>query len=366
MRVLLVSHLALPHIGGVEVLVDREIRALVAAGHAVAFVTSDGVGQAQTPVYPASVRVVRVKAWHGLERRFRLPYPLFSPALVGILWRETGWADIVHVHGFMFVNTALALVLGRLRGRPTILTDHGGIQRFDSRVTTLLARAGVETVGRLSARLANRLVSYNMRVVRLLERLAGRPAHFLPNPVDWGLFSPPSPGARASAQEALGWTDGRPRVLFVGRLTPDKGVPVLLDARDPSYDLVFCGPGDPAILGPLPRPGVEYLPPRPQPDLVRVYHAADLLVLSTNVREGFPVVAQEALACGLPVVMTYEEGYEPYRRLAGLAFCERAPAAIRSAILERLRVGTPSPDPASLRDFCPSPEAWLRTLYEGL
>lgn len=366
MRVLLVSHLALPHIGGVEVLVDREIRALTAAGHAVALVTSDGAGQAQAPEYPPTVRVLRVRAWHGLERHCRLPYPLFSPAVARVLWRETGWADVVHAHGFMFVNTVLALALGRLRGRPTILTDHGGIQRFDSRVATLVARAGAETVGRLGARLASRLVSYNMRVVRLLEKFAGRPARFVPNPVDWALFSPPGPGARARAREALGWTDGRPRALFVGRLTPDKGVVALLAAGDPSYDLVFCGPGDPAILGPLPRPGVQYLPPRPQPELVRLYHAADLLVLCPGMREGFPVVVQEALACGLPVLMTYDEGYEPYRRLAGLAFCEREPGAIRAAILERLRSGASPPDPASLRDLCPSPEAWLRALYDGL
>src|SRR5919197_1899233 len=64
MRALIVSHYALPHVGGVEVLVDKEIRALVTAGHHVVLVTSDGAGAAQTPVYAPTVRVLHVRAGH--------------------------------------------------------------------------------------------------------------------------------------------------------------------------------------------------------------------------------------------------------------------------------------------------------------
>ena len=81
MKVVVVSHLALPHVGGVEVLVDREVRALAAAGHEVVLVTSDGDGAGTPPAEVAGVRIIRVPAWHLLERRFGLPYPLFSPAV---------------------------------------------------------------------------------------------------------------------------------------------------------------------------------------------------------------------------------------------------------------------------------------------
>jgi D-inositol-3-phosphate glycosyltransferase len=361
MRALIVSHYALPHVGGVEVLVDKEIRALVAAGHHVALVTSDGTGAAQTPVYPSTVRVVHVPAGHVLERRYRVPYPLFSPRVLPILWREVKRADVVHVHGSMFLSSVIALIVARLH-------DHGGIQRFESRLTTVAARIGVETLGRLSARLATRLVSYNTRVTRLLERLAGyrKPALFLPNPVDRDLFRPPTPDERRSARERLAWAPDRSIALFVGRLTPDKGVPLLLQATEPSYEVAFCGPGDPAILGELPRAGIEYLPPRPQAELVRVYHAADVLVLPSNLREGFPVVVQEAVACGLTVIMTYDEGYEPYRGMPGLIFCERTPEAIRQALLRTLHTRAPvrsRPVSRQLGDWCPEPDVWLHRLY---
>jgi len=370
MQALIVSHLALPHVGGVEVLVDREICALVAAGHRVVLLTSDGAGKGQTPVYPSGVRVLRIPAGHMLERWLRLPYPLFSPRLVPALWKEIRRSDVVHVHGSMFMNSVIALIVAWLCGRERILTDHGGIQRFESPATTLAARVAVETVGRLSARLATRLVSYNTRITQLLERLAGdrKRALFLPNPVDRALFHPPTPEERRAARQHLGWAPGRPKVLFVGRLTPEKGVPLLLKATDARYDVVFCGPGDAGILGEPPRPGVEYLPARPQADLVRLYHAADVLAVPSNVREAFPVVVQEAVACGLKVIMSYDEGYEPYRGMPGLSFCARDPEVFKHTLLQSL--DTTSAERASvtgeLNDWCPEPKMWIDRLYGNL
>ena len=142
MRVLVVSHLALPHVGGVENLVDLEVRGLAAAGHQVALVSSDGEGAGRAPEYPANVRTIRVPAWHGLERSFGIPYPIFGPRLLAILWREIAWAEVVHAHGFLFQNTALAVLLARMQAKPCILTDPGGIQKFGSVPATFASRLG--------------------------------------------------------------------------------------------------------------------------------------------------------------------------------------------------------------------------------
>jgi D-inositol-3-phosphate glycosyltransferase len=363
MRVLIVSHHALPHVGGLEVLVDYEIRALIAAGHEVTLVTSNGTGNAQTPAYPPSVRVLRVPASHFLERRFRLPYPLFGPKLVRVLWKEIGRADVVHIHGFMFQTSVVAALLSRLRRRHLILTDHGGIQQFDSRLKSILARIGAETAGRLTACCANQLVAYNTRINRLLERLTGRDdSLFLPNPVDGRLFHPLSPGERSRVREELGWTD-HPKVLYVGRLITEKGAPLLAECVSADYDLVFCGSGDPSILGALPRPGIEYLPPRPQAELVKLYQAADLLVVPSKVREGFPLVVQEALACGLPVVLGEDEGFGPYRVLPGLTFCQPTREGVRDAIASAFAKAYIESTVESLAEFCPEPAIWIRRLY---
>lgn len=359
MRVLVVCHLALPHVGGVENLVDLEVRALAAAGHAVTLLTTDGTGAGRKPDYPATVRVVRVPAWHVLERRFGVPYPLVGPRFLATLWREVRVADVAHAHGFLFAPTALAVWQARLCGVPCILTDHGGLQRYSSRLVTLAARLGAGTVGRLSVRLANRVVTYNERIRRDLARLGRRAdVEFLPNPVDGGLFHPPTPAEREAARKELGWAPGRPKVLFVGRLIAAKGVPLLASAAEAGFDLVFCGPGDPAILG-LPRPGVEYLPPRPQRDLVRLYHAADALALPADTREGFPLVVQEAVACALPVVLGYDPGFEPYRGLPGLVFCDRTTDGVRAAVRTALAHGRSDGADGAF----PLLDDWVRRLY---
>lgn len=364
MRVLVVSHHGLPHVGGVEVLVDAEIQALAAAGHSVVHVTSDLLGQAQAPAYPPGVRVVRVPALHLLEHTARLAYPLFHPKLWRLLEKEVRRADVVHAHGFIFLTSVAALILAKRHKKPTRLTDHGGIMPLRNPLLNFGLELAAKTLGRVTTRRADLLVAYNQRVLHDLETLAGsrRRSLFLPYPVRTDLFHPPTAQRRAALREALGWTDGRPRVLFVGRITADKGVLLLLEALAPEFELVICGPGDPNILG-LPRPQVQYLPPRPQEEIAKLYQAADLLALPSRPgREGFPLVVREALACGIKVVMSYEWGYQPYRRLPNLRFAENLePAMLRKTLLASLNQpfdSTPAPV-----DLCPTQEQWLARLY---
>lgn len=364
-KVLVVTHHALPHVGGLENAVDLEIRGLAAAGHEVVLLTSDMLGAGRTPAYPANVTVERVPAFHGLERRFGVPYPIFSPSLLWRLRHWIDWADTVHAHGFMFMDTAIAVWMAAARGKAPILTDHGGIQRFGSRAVTLLARLGAETVGRLTSLTASRIVTYNSRVQGQLNHLGRRSdAEFLPNPVDRQLFYPPTPKERAAARERLGWAPDRKKVLFVGRLIATKGVPLLLSTIDPEYDLVFCGPGDVGVLGSLPRPGVEYLPPRPQAELIPLYHAADVLALPAEVREGFPLVVQEALLCGLPVVLGYDPGFEPYRGLPGLRFTDRTPENLKSALRLAMNEPMSSSSAKELEAFFPPLDEWVGRLFQ--
>jgi phosphatidylinositol alpha-1,6-mannosyltransferase len=366
MYVLLVTHHAPPHIGGVEQLVAGEARSLLDAGHHVVWVTSDGGGEGQSPGPHPRLRLVRVPAWHLLEHRFGVAYPFFSPRLLAVLWREVGAASLVHAHGLVFPGSVVAAVFARLRRRPFLLTDHGGLLRYSSRLATALLRTLVETAGRVTARCATRLIALNTDLESLLQRLGGRRAkvRFLPNPVDRQLFRPATPDERAAARRRLGW-DEKPRVLCVCRLLPHKGVDALLDAADPAYDIVFCGPADAAAAAAVRARGAEVLPPRPQRDLVSLYQAADVFALPSR-NEGFPLVIQEALSCGLPVVTTDAPAYAPYRALADLHLCAAEGAAIRATILSALR-SQRSPRRDGLQDrLLPDHGAWLDQLLEGI
>jgi glycosyltransferase involved in cell wall biosynthesis len=339
MRVLLVSHHAPPHLGGVEQLVRLEAEALVAAGHAVHWSTSDGSGAGAPVPEREGLRIERLRASHLLERRFGIAYPLFGPGMCLRIWRAVGAADLVHVHGMVFPNSIVAAVCARLRGRRCVLTDHGGLLRYRSRFGTLALRILVETLGRLSARCADRILVLNADLERLMVRLSGRRAkvEFLPNPIDPGLFRRPRPGERDAARARLGW-NRRPRLLFVGRVLPHKGVDLVLGLVGPDWEVVLVGPAEPAMRERIAAAGAVHLPPCAQHELVSIYHAADVLVLPSH-NEGFPLVIQEALACGLPAIARDAEAYAPYRELAGLDLAAAEPDALRAAVRRALAAG---------------------------
>lgn len=366
-KVLLVAHYAPPHVGGVEVLVDREARILARAGHEVLLVTSDA-GDGRPPAYPPGVRVERVPAWNVLERRFDIPWPMFSPRLALTLWRAVLWCDVVHAHGFLGVSSLLAFAFARRPARAPkrcILTEHAGRGWYDNWKKALLQEAAVRTVGAANVRLAHDCTVCHDRVRETLERIGAGPGsvRLLMFPRDPALFGPPTPDQRAAARRELGWQDGRPKVLFVGRLTRRKGVDVLLDVRDDRFDLVFCGPGDPSVLGDVDGGRVAYFGPRERGDLVGLYYAADVLALPSRAEGNLPLVAQEALCCGLPVVLADDPGLSRFRR-PGLSFCGLDPASLRDAILAalaggRLDVGR-GEDP--LAGLLPTEAEWVEAL----
>jgi len=103
--------------------------------------------------------------------------------------------------------------------------------------------------------------------------------------------------------------DGRPTIAAVGRLTEQKGYPVLLEALAGLPDVSLLVAGD----GPL-RPKLEEMVRRLDladrveflgnvDDVTAVLARAHLFVL-TSLNEGLPLVVVEAMRAGLPVVAT--------------------------------------------------------------
>ena len=184
----------------------------------------------------------------------------------------------------------------------------------------------------------------------------------------------PAEMASAGAQGASA-ASGR-RVLFVGRVTPDKGLHVLVDAFNriveeiPDADLVLVGPWvrfrkgslavhtskEPAVRD-LARfagsPYVDHLRARQSPnaaarttiagevsreELLRHYRQADLLVLPSVYQEGFGIPIVEAAAFGLPTVATRRGGIPEVvvDGETGLLVEAGNPDALRSAIVALL------------------------------
>ncbi|WP_435216161.1 glycogen synthase [Streptomyces sp. bgisy034] len=143
--------------------------------------------------------------------------------------------------------------------------------------------------------------------------------HVVHNGIDTTLYRPDH---RTDVLTRFGLDADRPYVLFVGRITRQKGVPHLLRAVrhiDPAAQVVLCAgaPDTPEIdqefrdlyreLSRV-REGVHWIPQMlPRPEVIQLLtHAA--VFVCPSVYEPLGIVNLEAMACGTPVVASQVGG----------------------------------------------------------
>ncbi|WP_108665710.1 glycogen synthase [Euzebya rosea] len=137
--------------------------------------------------------------------------------------------------------------------------------------------------------------------------------HVVRNGIDTELYQPDHD---TDVLDRLGIDPDRPSVIFVGRITRQKGVPHLLAAAHqfhPDAQLILCaGAPDTEELGELTRAEVEALRAErdgvhwihemlPRPDIVQLLTHATVFVCP-SVYEPLGIVNLEAMACGTAVV----------------------------------------------------------------
>ena len=96
--------------------------------------------------------------------------------------------------------------------------------------------------------------------------------------------------------------------LFIGRLTPEKGIRTVLDAwKELGHDLPLKVLGDGPLRAEAEQagsqvPGVTYLGQRGRDEVMALAAGAECLIFPSEWYEGFPMTIVEALAVGLPVI----------------------------------------------------------------
>ncbi|MDT5040457.1 MAG: D-inositol-3-phosphate glycosyltransferase [Actinoplanes sp.] len=331
-QVLLVSTYFPPHLGGVEVVAQNQARSLARAGYRVTVATTRDHPERPRRETVDGYEVIRLPARNLLERRTGIPYPIVGPAFCGALYGLVRRSDVVHVHDVLYQPPQLAALFSHLAAKPLIVSQNTGSVHHDARLVRAVEGVSVATAGRYIWSRARRVTAHNQLVYDHLTA-RGVPARRIVrvgNGIDTAAFSPAPAAGPARLRSRLGIPADRPVVLFVGRLVDQKGYPALLRAAGPEYHIVLAGPGTPPPDVPA---GASCVGPVPRDDLVDLYRMADLLV-SPSLGEVFPLVVQEAMACGLPVIATDDPRYAAFgvdRRLLRLVPPE--PHALRAAIL---------------------------------
>jgi glycosyltransferase involved in cell wall biosynthesis len=302
MKILVVSHYYASHRGGIEI-VAGNLAADLADEQEVIWAASDCDPLPEAP--HGSLRYLPMRSTNVFERLSGLPFPIWGPGSLGRLWREVRRADVVHLHDFAYLGSWMSFVFAALCRRPVLITQHVGFIPYRSRVLRLLLAGMHATIGRVLLGRADQVVfispvvrDYYGRFVRFRK-----PPVVILNGVDVDTFVAAAHGDREKARGVLGLDRARPVLLFVGRFVEKKGLHILeaLARRLPDVSWLFAGwgPVDPRRWD---LPNVRVIDDRRGAALVPLYHAADLLVLP-SVGEGLPLVVQESMSCGTPVVV---------------------------------------------------------------
>jgi glycosyltransferase involved in cell wall biosynthesis len=310
-----ISSLLTP-LGGAEQYCLELSRWLHDAGHDITIITgwiSPDVA-ATLSAQGIAVRLVHSARPYPPDRKGSRPAAAMFHALdlLGSIWTPRAvravladdW-DVVHVHRVAGFGSAL------LNGpRPTVLTVHD-YSLVDT--STTLLRDGVEVSAPWIQRQRTKVINRSLRRARLVFPSARlREKH-----VAWGLELPertevlPHGWRIAGSGEAVpADRDANPVVfLFLGKLIPEKGVRLLLEAWGdglPGAELWMAGAGvlEPEVSAAVAAGRLHGLGWLDEAGRRAALAAASVLLLPSVWPENFPLSAAEGVLAGLPVLST--------------------------------------------------------------
>lgn len=356
----------------------------MAEHHQITVFAPQARGQAAEERYGARIRICRVPAWRGLHKALDL-----GTGMLG--WRSPYFASAAY---FREYGLAVAKALGRCRPDIVHLQNNSQflplfrravpgarlIMQVHDELHSLLPAAPVRARLRHLAAVVTPSDFITGRLEGRLRYLAGR-VQTIGNGVDAATFRP---APRASVDSG-----GLLRILYVGRVSPEKGVHTLAEAfgrlRGPGqrFELEIAGP-----VGLLPlsqiqllardaqvaalrrfygrglwgaldsqllrarsgyrriieslvpadmRSQVRFLGPLTRDHLMDAYHRADVLVIPSICEEPFGLPVAEGMACGLPCVGSRAGGIPELiqDQVTGLLVA-RGDAAALAGALQRL------------------------------
>jgi glycosyltransferase involved in cell wall biosynthesis len=317
MKVGIVTHYMPPHVGGIEQFAEALSLAYERHGLSVRWVAS----RAPRATKPREGNRIRVPCCNIAEDRLGVPIPIWGLSGLREVSDLARWADVIHVHDSLYISSLMAVASGRWRQTPVLVTQHIGFVNYKSAFLNLLQRAGWATLAKTVLRAASfRVFSSPAAEEFVCALLGGRPANTdtIPTGVDVNRFRPPTPTEQRESRARLGLPAEGDVVLFVGRLVAKKGIPIVTEmiGTMPDVHFLLVGDGPLATLVDESARNMTWKRSIPHDELHECLHAANALVMPSH-GEGLPIIVQEAMASGLPVVISSDEPYARSMHEAG-------------------------------------------------
>lgn len=331
LRILQVTWLYFPYIGGVPTHVYEVATRLANAYHDVTILSTDPRRSLPVEELSEGVRLLRVPSYPSNRDYY------FSPELYRVM-RSGSW-DIVHVQGINTLVAPLAMFAAIRAGLPFVLTPHTG--HHPSRFRTSMRPLQYLMLKPLMSR-AKKLIALNQAEIDLYRRyLRLSPAHFaiIPNGADLPRVKGPQPGA------------SQPLIVSIGRLDRLKGHQRAIEALPeviahfPSARLRIVGEGDyePDLrrladrCGVADRVEIKGVPPWDRRGMAEILMQASLVTFFSD-GENNPIAALEAVGAGRSVLVTHTSGLSTLADggLARSIPLSSTPAQIAVAIVQQL------------------------------
>jgi glycosyltransferase involved in cell wall biosynthesis len=229
----------------------------------------------------------------------------YSPSLARTL--RDGW-DVVHVWEEPFVLAGAQIAAWIPRRVPFVVSTAQNIRK---RYPPPFAQ-----FERFVLRRSSGWIAYGKTVARALGDLPAyraRPCAAIPLGVDVDAFRP-DPALRAEARRRLGWSEaGAPVVGYLGRLVPEKGVSLVMNALDATRSpwralFVGGGPMESEVRAWAAKHGdrVRFVPAVTHDEVPLHLNAMDALCAPSQTtprwREQVGRMIIEGFACGVPVL----------------------------------------------------------------
>lgn len=302
--------------GGVPRCAYELCRELVRLGHQVTAWTSDVFDRDTRLGSPqAMVDGIRVRRFRNLSNRLAHDFQLYLPRGVFAAARaHVADYDVVHIHSHRHLLQVAVAGAARAAGVPYVLTGNGtvpAIERYIG-IKQILDAVGVAAIVRDSAgciAVSHAEVPHYTRVGVPAARV-----HVIPNGVRLAEFD--HLPERGSFRRAHAIGDG-PLVAFVGKITPRKGVDVLVRAMahlPAAVRLVVAGnfmmPEKPIhqLVEQLGLADRVHFPGMLLGDERNALYVDADVVAYPSIDEIFGLVAAEGIMCGSPVVVCDDSG----------------------------------------------------------
>ncbi len=312
-RLCIVTHTFLPHVGGIEIVTNEQSKRLLHKNYAPTVITN----QIGTPKH-YMVDGVPVECYRSINTGFRLGIPYSIPTIGSFptFTKTVKSSKIVHAHGHPYLTSLIAGKLAKYYGKPFVLTQHNTFieyNNFFDQVELLNDLA----IGKQNLNAADKIITISNATKDYVLRLGAKPekVKVIYNGVDLARFRAIN-GKRQETRKKLGIPSNAVVVLTVRRLVYKNGIDTLLDcakiAVNKNPNIVFLvvgkGPDLESVRMQITQLGIQHnfrlAGFVSDADLPSYYNAVDLFVLPSKSGEGLPLVALEAMACGLPVVAT--------------------------------------------------------------